>query len=58
MLFVRYGSYKKDLLRGHGYDRGMGWGSCDAPEPAYEAGTQRRKDRLNAGTSWHPEGDL
>jgi len=29
----------------------MGWGSCDAPEPAYEAGTQRRKGRLNAGTS-------
>jgi len=30
----------------------MGWGGCDAPEPAYEVEAQRRKGRLNAGTSW------
>jgi len=29
----------------------MGWGSSDAPEPADEAGMQRREGRLNAGTS-------
>ncbi|MBC7113184.1 MAG: IS200/IS605 family element transposase accessory protein TnpB [Candidatus Methanomethyliales bacterium] len=37
----------------HALTRGMGWGSCSSepPEPAYVAGTQRRKGRLNAGSS-------
>jgi len=40
-----------ELRIAHGLMRSMGWGSSDAPEPADEAGTQRRKGRLNAGTS-------
>ncbi|MBC7113514.1 MAG: transposase, partial [Candidatus Methanomethyliales bacterium] len=49
--------YNRDLNAAiniaHALMRGMGWGSskCEPPEPADEAKMQRRKGRLNAGSS-------
>ncbi|MHA1506386.1 MAG: RNA-guided endonuclease InsQ/TnpB family protein [Candidatus Asgardarchaeia archaeon] len=47
--------YNRDLNAciniAHALMRRMGWGSREPPEPADEARTQRRKGRLNAGSS-------